>query len=206
MSKTANRAYGVTEWIAKFAYLNLLWIGFSLLGLIVLGVFPSTIAMFAVIRKWLMRETDIPIFRTFWTTYKAEWVRGNGLGLFMAAVGGLIVLNLVFIRNSGSAGISMIQIPLYLFMLAALMTMFYLFPVYVHYELKLVQMIKNSFLMMVISPLENLVMIAGVAAVIFVVRFLPGFGFFFGGSLSAAIIMAAGYVVFNKMAKKQQQT
>ncbi|KKK39767.1 hypothetical protein WQ57_00245 [Mesobacillus campisalis] len=206
MSKTANRAYGATEWIAKFAYLNLLWIGFSLLGLVVLGFFPSTIAMFAIIRKWLKGETDIPIFRTFWTTYKAEWVRGNGLGLFMAAIGGMIVLNLVFIRNSGSAGISVIQIPLYLFMLAALMTMFYLFPVYVHYELKLVQMIKNSFLMMVISPLENLVMIAGVAAVIFVVRFLPGFGFFFGGSLSAAIIMAAAYVVFNKMAKKQQQT
>ncbi|WP_053362794.1 YesL family protein [Bacillus sp. FJAT-27251] len=206
MSKTANRAYGATEWIAKFAYLNLLWIGFSLLGLVVLGIFPATISMFAIIRKWLMGETDIPIFRTFWTTYKAEWVHGNGLGLFMAAVGGLIVLNLVFIRNSGSTGISVIQIPLYLFMLAALMTMFYLFPVYVHYELRLVQMIKNAFLMMLISPLENLVMIAGVAAVIFVVRFLPGFGFFFGGSLSAAIIMAAGYVVFNKMAKKQQQT
>jgi uncharacterized membrane protein YesL len=206
MSKTANRAYAATEWIAKFAYLNLLWIGFSLLGVVILGFFPATIAMFSIIRKWLMGETDIPVFHTFWTTYKAEWVRGNGLGLLAAAIGGLIVLNLVFIRNSGSTSISVIQIPLYLFMLAALMTMFYLFPVYVHYELKLAQIIKNSFLMMVISPIENLVMIMGLAAVIFVVKFLPGFGFFFGGSLSAAIIMAAGYVVFNKMAKKQQQT
>jgi uncharacterized membrane protein YesL len=206
MNKTASRAFAATEWITKFAYLNLLWIGFSLLGMLVLGFFPATIAMFTIIRKWLMGETDIPIFRTFWTNFKSEFISGNGLGLFIALVAGLIVLNLDFIRNSGSAGINVIQIPLYLFMFAAVMTMFYLIPVYVHYELKFLQMIKNSFLMMVISPLENLVMIAGVAAVVFVVKFIPGLGFFFGGSLSAAIIMAACYVVFNKMVKKQQQT
>lgn len=203
---TANRVYSATEWIAKFAYINLLWIGFSLVGLVVLGLFPATISMFTVIRKWMMGERDIPIFQTFWITYKSEFLRSNGLGLLVAIVCGLIVLNLVFMKNFGTVFTSAIQIPLYMFIFAAVMTMLYLFPVYVHYELKLIQMIKNSFLMMLINPLENLVMIAGIGAMFFVVKFIPGLGFFFGGSLSAALIMASGYLVFNKVDKKKQIT
>jgi uncharacterized membrane protein YesL len=205
-TKSVNRIYSATEWIAKFAYINLLWIGFSLVGLIVLGFFPATISMFAVIRKWIMGEGDIPIFRTFWTTYKSEFLRSNGLGLLVASVSGLIVLDLVFMKNLGNGFTNAIQFPLYMFMFAVVMTMFYLFPVYVHYELKLIQMIKNSFFMMLINPLENLVMIAGIASLIFVVKFIPGLGFFFGGSLSAAIIMASGYLAFNKVDKKKQMT
>ena len=205
-TKSVNRIYSATEWIAKFAYINLLWIGFSLVGLIVLGFFPATISLFAVIRKWIMGEGDIPIFRTFWTTYKSEFLRSNGLGLLVAVVSGLIVLDLVFMKNLGNGFTNAIQFPLYMFMFAVVMTMFYLFPVYVHYELKLIQMIKNSFFMMLINPLENLVMIAGIASLIFVVKFIPGLGFFFGGSLSAAIIMASGYLAFNKVDKKKQMT
>ena len=196
--------HSATEWIAKFAYINLLWIGFSLVGLVVLGLFPATISMFTVIRKWILGEGDIPILRTFWTTYKSEFLRSNGLGLLIAIVSGIIVLDLVFMKNLGNGFTNAIQIPLYMFMFAVVMTTFYLFPIYVHYELKLIQMIKNSFFMMLINPLENLVMIAGIVAMSFVVKFIPGLGFFFGGSLSAAIIMASGYLAFTKVDKKKQ--
>lgn len=203
MNTLANRAFAATEWITKFAYINLLWIGFSLAGLIVLGYFPATIAMFTIIRKWLKGETEIPIFRTFWTTWKSEFFRSNGLGLLVATVVGLIVFNLVFVERSGDGFTSVIQIPIYLFMFAAIMTILYLFPVYVHFELKWFQMVKNSFLMMLISPIENIVMIAGILAVLFVVKFIPALGFFFGGSLIAAIIMSAAYLVFGKMDRKR---
>ncbi|MBS4177478.1 YesL family protein [Lederbergia citrea] len=39
-------------------YVNLPWISF---GLIVLGFFPATAAMFTVIRKWMMKE-QVPVF------------------------------------------------------------------------------------------------------------------------------------------------
>lgn len=204
MNTLANRAFAATEWITKFAYINLLWIGFSLAGLIVLGFFPATIAMFTIIRKWLKGETEISIFRTFWTTWKSEFFRSNGLGVLVAVVVGLIVFNLVFVEKSGTGFTSVIQIPIYLFMFAAIMTILYLFPVYVHFELKWFQIVKNSFLMMLISPIENIVMIAGIAAVLFVIRFIPALGFFFGGSLIAAIIMSAAYLVFGKMDRKRR--
>jgi uncharacterized membrane protein YesL len=205
-TNTANRIYSATEWIAKFAYVNLLWIGFSLAGLVILGVFPATISLFTVIRKWVMGERDIPLFQTFLVTYKTEFFRSNGLGLLVAIISALIVLDLIFMKNLGNGFTNAIQIPLYMFMFAAVMTMFYLFPVYVHYELKLIQTIKNSFLIMLINPLENLVIIVGIGAMFFVVKFIPGLGFFFGGSLSAAIIMASSYLAFNKVDKKKQMT
>ncbi|MCM3123904.1 MULTISPECIES: YesL family protein [unclassified Mesobacillus] len=206
MNTLANRAFAATEWITKFAYINLLWMGFSLAGLIVLGFFPATVAMFTIIRKWLKGETEIPIFRTFWTTWKSEFFRSNGLGLLVAAVVGLIVFNMVFVEKSVTGFTSVIQIPIYLFMFAAIMTIMYLFPVYVHFELKWFQMVKNSFLMMLISPIENIVMIAGIIAVLFVVKFIPALGFFFGGSLIAVIIMSAAYLVFGKMDRKRRVT
>lgn len=203
MSKTANRAYAATQWISKFAYLNLLWLGFSLVGLVILGFFPATVAMFTVIRKWLMGETDIPVFATFWTTYKTEFLRSNVLGLVIVVVGSLIVLDLVYMRNSGGSFVSAIQIPIYLFIFAVVMTTLYVFPVFVHYELKIVHIFKNSFLLMLINPLENLVMIVSLVTVFFVVKYIPGLGFFFGGSLSAAIIMATCYRAFQKMERKK---
>ncbi|RFB15338.1 DUF624 domain-containing protein [Bacillus sp. HNG] len=198
MSKTANRAYAASLWISKFAYINILWLGFSLVGLIVLGFFPATMAMFAVIRKWLMGETDIPVFHTFWSIYKVEFLKSNGLGLIIVIVGGLIILDLVFVKN-----FSVIQIPIYLFMFLAVLTLLYIFPVFVHYELKIVHIIKNAFLLMLINPLENLVMIVSLVTVFFVVKYIPGLGFFFGGSLAGAIIMAVCYRAFKKMEKKQ---
>lgn len=204
MGKTANRAYAATIWITKFAYLNLLWLGFTLVGLVLLGLFPATAAMFAVIRKWLMGETDIPIFRTFWGNFRTEFLKSNGVGLILVIVGGLIVLDLIFVKNSNGGFIRLIQIPIYLFSFAAVMTTLYVFPVYVHYELKLIHIFKNSFLMMVINPLENLVMIISLITVFFVSKYIPGLGFFFGGSLSATIIMAACYRAIQKTENKRR--
>ncbi|WP_080848927.1 YesL family protein [Cytobacillus gottheilii] len=203
MNKTATRAYAATEWITKFAYVNLLWIGFSLAGLVVFGIFPATVSMFTVVRKWIMGDADIPIFQTFWNTYKSEFMKSNSLGAITIFVLGLIILNLVIIQNAGSGFFGIIQVPVYMFMFVAGITIFYMFPVYVHFELTLVQIIKNSFLMMLLHPIENLVMISGVAAVALVVKFIPGLGFFFGGSMTAAILMAACYLVFKKVKKKQ---
>ncbi|THE12499.1 DUF624 domain-containing protein [Bacillus timonensis] len=200
MSNTANRAYAATLWISKFAYINLLWLGFSLVGLIVLGFFPATMAMFAVVRKWLMGKTDVPVFHTFWSTYKAEFLKSNGLGLIIVIVGSLVILDLMFVKN-----LSVIQIPIYLFMFLVVLTLLYVFPVFVHYELKIVHIIKNAFLLMLINPLENLVMIVSLVTVFFVVKYIPGLGFFFGGSLTAAIIMSVCIRAFKKMEKKQEK-
>src|SRR5690625_6342583 len=55
--------YTLANWIMRLAYVNILWIAFSLVGIIILGFFPATIGMFTVIRKWIQGDGDIPIFK-----------------------------------------------------------------------------------------------------------------------------------------------
>ncbi|UOK57848.1 DUF624 domain-containing protein [Bacillus sp. OVS6] len=54
-----GKFYTLAEWILKAMYLHLLWIIFTLAGGIVLGVMPSSTAVFSIIRKWLQGETDL---------------------------------------------------------------------------------------------------------------------------------------------------
>ncbi len=65
--------YRVSEWIMRFAYVNILWGLFTLAGLVLFGFMPATVAMFTVIRKWLMGETDIPVFKTFFASFKKRF-------------------------------------------------------------------------------------------------------------------------------------
>ncbi|WP_419954835.1 YesL family protein [Neobacillus niacini] len=195
-----NGLYALTEWITRFAYVNILWIGFSLLGLVFFGISPATVAMFTIIRKWIMGESDIPVFKTFWHTYKKEFLRGNGVGIVIALLAYIIFIDLNYIKLD-----TMIQIPLYLIIFAIIMTLLYIFPVYVHYNVTFLQLFKNSFFIMMVNPVSSIMMLIGFVALFFVMRFLPALSIFFGGSLSAGIIMSSCYLAFQKIEKKRQK-
>lgn len=59
--------------IWKVAYLNVLWIVFSLLGLGIFGVGPATYAMMKYYDRWLRCEKALPVAKTFWSFYKERW-------------------------------------------------------------------------------------------------------------------------------------
>lgn len=61
--------------------LNILWVAFTLLGLVIFGLFPATIALFAVIRKWILENEDTPILQEFIKRYKAEFKMANVIGI-----------------------------------------------------------------------------------------------------------------------------
>ena len=66
----ANGFYRFCEWVMRLAYLNLLWIGFTLAGAVIFGLAPATAAMFAVTRQWTLGKTDVPVFQTFFGRLK----------------------------------------------------------------------------------------------------------------------------------------
>ena len=195
--------YTLTEWITRFAYVNLLWIGFSLVGVVIFGFFPSTVAMFTIIRKWIMGQTQIPVFKTFWQAYKQEFLRSNGMGLLIALIGALIVIDLLYMKHTDSF-LTITHIPIYLFIFAITLTFLYVLPVYVHYDVRFIQIFKNAFLIMLINPISNILMIIGIIGTFAVMKFLPGLFFFFGGSVTAAIMMSGCYFAFKKVDRKKE--
>jgi uncharacterized membrane protein YesL len=167
---------------------------------VVFGISPATVAMFTIIRKWIMGDNEIPVFQTFWNSYKKEFLRGNRLGLIIALLAYIIFIDLNYIKLD-----TIIQIPLYLIIFVIVMTILYIFPVYVHYNVTYIQLFKNSFFIMMVNPLSSIMMLIGFVALFFVMKFLPALLFFFGGSLSAGIIMSSCYLAFQKIEKKLQK-
>ena len=196
--------YKFTVWISRLAILNLIWLGCSLLGLVVFGFFPSTVAMFIVLRSWLRGEDDRPIFSTYWQAFRANFLAANGYGLFIALIGAIVYSNLIFMSLNESGTMLFLQIPLYTFVIFVGLTLLYLFPVYTHYDLGFFQTFKQAFLIMVIQPLQTLMMIIGVGASIVVMWFIPGLTFFFGGSFIALLTMATCYQSFQAIEQKQK--
>ncbi|MEK3887182.1 YesL family protein [Bacillus sp. FSL K6-3431] len=197
--------YKISEWIWRFFYINILWIAFLIPGLFIFGFFPSTAAMFAVIRKWVQGETDIPVFKTFWASYKAEFIKSNLLGLVMAIVGYILIIDLKFIQASTSNFVSLLHIPLIAVLFIFGLVLLYIFPVFVHYDVKLWQVIKNSFLLMIMFPINTIMMAIISYLIYFIMLKVPGLIPIFGFSIIAFALSWGAKITFTKIELKEEQ-
>lgn len=204
MNATSSFIYNIVDWITKFAYLNLLWILFTLLGGVIFGFFPSTISMFVIVREWLKGETDISLFSTFWKHYRDEFFKSNLLGVFVALVSVVIALDILYIKSTTNELLTWTYLPLFAFMLLFIMFLCYLFPSFVHFDLKLWQVIKNSFFIMLINPITTLLIFLCLLPFFYLASLLPAIGFIFGGSIYAFISMRFSLHAFQKVSEKQQ--
>lgn len=205
MSGSLGGILKIPVMIVNLVYLNFLWIVFSIMGLFVFGFFPATASMYGVIRKWVMGDFDVPIFRTFWTLYKQEFIKSNLLGLVLTLVGSFLFFDIRLVQQM--SGFFMIFLHYFLLTFAFIygLTLLYVLPVFVHYELKVFQMIKTAFSFMVISPLSTIMMFAGGVIIYFTMKFLPGLLFFLGGSLISLLLMWSSYLAFSRRDRKIHQ-
>lgn len=202
MNTTSSYIYLALEWITRLAYLNFLWVVFSLLGGILFGFYPATVSMFAVCREWLKGNTDLPLFKTFWNFYKKEFIKSNLLGVFISVLLLVIVLDIFYIQSSPDEQLNWTYIPLFAFMLLITLFLFYLFPVFVHYDIKVPHVIKNAFLLMLVNPLATAGIIFCLVPLFYLMTLLPALAFLFGGSLYAFLTMWMTMHAFTKTQEK----
>jgi uncharacterized membrane protein YesL len=186
----------------KLAYLNLLWILFTFVGFVAFGFFPATTAMFTIVRKWLLREETFSVFPEFWRTYKKEFLKSNGYGLIFTVIGYILYYDFTFIGlNSGK--LTFLVPVLVLILIWYLITLFFFFPVYVHFDLPFFKVLKQSLLIALTSPLE-LIQIAAACGILYgVVSLLPGTIPLFTGSVLAFAVMWIGLRAFEKAGRKK---
>ncbi|MEH7503572.1 YesL family protein [Neobacillus drentensis] len=191
------------EWIMLLAYLNILWILFTLLGAVAFGIFPATAAMFAVIRKWLIGKNDIPVFKTFWNYYRTEFFKTNLLGLMFFITGLILYLDFKIIDFQSELINRIFMIVTFLFTSIYTVILIYIFPVFVHYDLKLLQYVKNAFLIGVASPIRTAMMVLCLITAYFMLRMVPGLLPFFSGSLLSILLMTFAYQSINKIEQRK---
>lgn len=207
MGNFAVGYYRICTWITKFVYLNLLWLGFSVAGLIVFGSFPATIAMFAVVRKWVMGETEIPIFQTFKIAFKKEFLKGNLLGYLLFAIGYILYIDLQYVRLQEGLLFHFLSYAILGLFFIYFVILLYVVPLFVHFETKIFRYMKWSLVIGITHPILTCLMAAGlVVGYYLVTSIMPGLLLFVMGSCSAYVIMWCAFRTFPAYSEVTVQT
>lgn len=163
--------------------------------------FPSTAAMFAVARKWVTGDTDVPMFKTFFKGYKDNFKQSMVTGIIYSIVIVVLIVDYYFFLNSDSGKIvSSIFIGL---LVLVVISLFNFFSMLVHYHMKTFQLIKNAILITIGKPFRSLstAVLCGAVLYISFTQF-TWLLVFFTGSLIAVIAYWNFNFIYNKL---QQQ-
>lgn len=198
-----SNIYNVLDWITKLAYINLLWIIFTLAGGVILGIYPATIAMFASVREWLHGKSDLPVLKTFWGFYKQDFLKSNLIGLFLNVLFAFILIDIYYIQVNLNESLSWTYIPLFAFMIFVILFLLYIFPCFVHYDLKIVPLMKNALLIMIISPIHSFLMMVCIVSLIFIAQAIPALFFIFGSVTYAFITTWISQHAFDRIQNKK---
>lgn len=187
-NRIIHKMYDLCGWIAKLMYLNILWMIFTLLGLIIVGFFPATVAMFSITRKWLMKE-EVSIYKTFRKIYMEEFFKANMLGYILGVIGYIFLLEFKFFQMTADPLLRPIAYLFVLLLIIYLAVILYAFPVFVHYDMKLFSYIKYTFFMAMGRIFQSFVMIMSSVIVYFIFSYIPGLIPFIGGSVFSLLLM-----------------
>lgn len=188
-----------TEWIMRLVYLNLLWIAFSLLGFVLLGFFPATVAMFSVVRKWVMGETTVKVLKVFWQTYRKEFWKANRLGVFLVLGWCILYFDLEVFPTGDQLIYQILSVGLLGTILYFSIFCMYLFPVNAQFELRFFSLLRRTLLISLVSPLRTLLMVTATVCLYFFMLKVPATIFLFSGSIISFIWMWISNQVFIKL-------
>ena len=172
--------YDLGNWLAKVMYLHLLWVLFTVLGLGIFGISPATAALFSVMHKWFDEDFDIPIFKQFYTAYKTQFLKSNGLGLILIALGAFLFFDMNISKQVIQTAYIHFLLLVVVFLYA--ITVMYFFLVFARYELKFFQYFKQSFFIAFARPMETIAMLICLWLLYYLFSFLPVLIFFMGSS------------------------
>lgn len=187
------------EWIWRFMMLNFLWVIFMLLGGIVLGGMPSTIATFYILRKWIQGEFDMNVFSTFKEIYKKEFVNSNKCGFVFLALFAFLAFDLNVLYKMEALYSTILYIIVMAVLFFATISFIYFFPTYVHFKGSNKEYIKNSFVIALSSPMQTILLMIGFGILFYIVKANPGLLMFFGMVIPGYWVMHVLFKRFNQL-------
>lgn len=115
---TLEKLNKLNEWmigLLKVAYLNLLWVVFTILGLGIFSVGPATYAMMAYYDYWLRQKESLPVAKSFWKFFKENYRQSFLVSLIYLAIGAIFTVNIFFNRVWSIQMVNVIMLILVLF-------------------------------------------------------------------------------------------
>ncbi|UOQ87312.1 YesL family protein [Gracilibacillus salinarum] len=189
--------------IIRIAWLNFLWILFTLIGVVAGGIFPATTASISVARKWIQKKEVKSVYQAFKQAYRQEFIRANMIGYILVAIAAILFVNYQAILQLGD------QIPvfvvfayyfvIFLFSILAL----WIFPLLSHYKTTVKEYFKNALIIGITKMPVTITMALVLFIILYVSLELPTMLLFCTVSLIAVAIAYLSVQVFEKIDKEQ---
>ncbi|SFL67778.1 Uncharacterized membrane protein YesL [Gracilibacillus orientalis] len=130
--------------ILQVVWLNFLWVLFTLIGVVVAGVFPATAATMSVARKWVQKEEVVSVFQTFKQAYKREFAKANMIGFILSIMAVILYLNYVALVHLAAQIPIFVVIAYYFVLFLYGILVLWIFPLLTHYQSTIKQYFKNA--------------------------------------------------------------
>ncbi|PRO66041.1 YesL family protein [Alkalicoccus urumqiensis] len=128
-----NHIYTVCDWLVKLAYLQFLWVLFTLAGGIVFGLFPSTAAVFHQLGRMIAGGTGRGMLPQFAGVWKTSFKRMIPFALLFWSALGVFSFNLLLLTQmQGMVLVFMMSGMALTFLIGAQVFLFF-FPVFARY-------------------------------------------------------------------------
>ncbi|WP_169729371.1 YesL family protein [Thermoactinospora rubra] len=163
------RLYNACDQLLWAIRLNLLWIAFTLLGGVVLGLGPATVAAYTLARRHARGES-FQVWTEFARAYRREFVRGSLLVLPLTATGVLLVGNLLYFT---AQGMTALRLTTYVALAALVVVAAYLLPMYVHYDLRVSAYLPKASLFALTRPASSILLLFAFVAIAHTVEAFP---------------------------------
>lgn len=208
MGEEGNLLHRAVDVITRLAYLQLLWIGGCLAGGIILGVFPSTQAVYAIVKVWEEEgfyRTD-NLFDLFKEEYKVEFYRSNKMGWILFPIGLFLFFDMYLAAQLETViGLGLLAVFFVLF-IGYILFLTCIFPMMSHFDKGIKELAKDTFLISVSSMgyiLLNVMINIGITAFFFIV--LPASIPFFLVSILAILNTKVMRKAFKRIEEKKEK-
>ena len=193
----------ISEWLMRFASLNLLWIGYSLVGgLVVFGVVPATIALFKVHFDRLSSDPDERSdFRIFHEGFVQNFLKGNVLMLILLAAGIFLYADLYIVLRMDHFLMSFIFGILIALTIVYILFLLYAPAIFAYKSRTFWGLIKASFTFAMLSPVYSGSLLLAFGIILYAGYQLPVIHLFFTASIMSYLVTV---VILQNMEKLQR--
>ncbi|MGP3932694.1 YesL family protein [Nonomuraea sp. KM88] len=154
-------------WAAR---LNLMWIAFTLLGGVVLGIGPATMAAYTVARRHARGESIH--WADFWSVYRREFVRASLLILPVAVLATVLIGNYLYLSAAGPS-MGALRIATFVALIALAGVGAYVGPLYVHYDLPLWAYWPKATQLALMRPASSVLLLLVLSSIAYATAVLP---------------------------------
>lgn len=195
MLNSVEKINGFLMRILNLVYLNFLWILFTLLGLIIFGIGPSTYAIVSICRQWVKGNDDLSVLPSFWKYYKESFKESVLISWIYLLIGYILTIDLLYVYNWYLRVLFLIIAFVYL------LSLIFIYPTMAHYNWKGIFLkMKMAFLFGFSQLQYSLVLILVIIiSYLVAVRIFPGILVFFGISFLFFIITWTANQIFTRM-------